>query len=128
MHTTEHPIIFFDSDCGLCHWAVVTCLNWDTSHIIRFAPLKGKTAKRHLPATYLSLDTVVLLKNSVFYTKSNVIIQLLDLLNKPILATICRLFPRAIRDHMYDYIAQHRLKFIQKKHAPNQLKGCVFLD
>ena len=40
----EHPIVFYDGDCGLCDRFVRWMLRRDRGHHYRFAPLQGETA------------------------------------------------------------------------------------
>lgn len=57
------PIVFFDGQCALCHWAVLFLLRHDSQERFVFAPLQGKTAGELLGPLFEAmpdLDSMVL--------------------------------------------------------------------
>jgi len=112
------PIVFFDGVCGLCNAIVDSVMRFDRAGVLKFAPLQGKTAKRHLAKiSGKDLTTIVYLDESGIYTESDAIIRL-------VLRTgnwFCRLIylaylvPRSIRNYIYRYIAKRRYGWFGKR-------------
>jgi predicted DCC family thiol-disulfide oxidoreductase YuxK len=50
------PVLFFDTDCGLCNRCVRLLLRLDRRGRLRFAPLQGVTAQRYLRDCGLPTD------------------------------------------------------------------------
>jgi predicted DCC family thiol-disulfide oxidoreductase YuxK len=44
------PVLLFDGECGLCHWAVRRLLAADRAGRLRYAPLQGPAAQAYLRA------------------------------------------------------------------------------
>lgn len=104
-------IVFFDGVCGLCNIFVDFLFKIDQKALFMVAPLQGETAKRLLPPDrILDLDTVILYESGVLYTKSNAIIKILSTTGKiGLLASLgMRIFPRLLRDLVYDFIVNSR--------------------
>ncbi|MBS0654451.1 MAG: DUF393 domain-containing protein [Verrucomicrobia bacterium] len=66
-------IIFFDSDCGLCSWAIRCILKQDSRRQFLYAPLNGETAQKELASwrkTHASIDSIVFLEKGEAETVS----------------------------------------------------------
>lgn len=108
----DRPIVFFDGRCPLCHRAVLALLELDSKRVLRFAPLQGETA-----AEYLSDDSRRELSTLVYRsvdgeiaTKSTGFLRAAEHLSE-VHARSARLLlviPNAIRDGIYDIIADNR--------------------
>ena len=46
--TDDHPVLFYDGECGLCQRIVRLMLTLDRGDRLRFAPLQGATAQAYL--------------------------------------------------------------------------------
>ena len=64
----EHPVVFYDGGCGLCHSSVRFLISRDPTGRLRFATLQGGYAEEHLPAGVRDVGpdgTIVLLEPGV---------------------------------------------------------------
>lgn len=102
-------IVFYDSYCGLCHFAVGFLMKLDVSHQLKFAPIKGETFYQIVPERFHHVDSVFLYDGDKIFIKSDAIINCVILL-KPnyILLKLLYLFPKFFRDYIYDLIARNR--------------------
>ncbi|MFN8791716.1 MAG: thiol-disulfide oxidoreductase DCC family protein [Bdellovibrionales bacterium] len=110
-------VLFFDGVCGLCSAAVDFVMARDRRAQFHFSPLQSDYAKTHLePALYESLGTLVLRVDGQVLTKSDAVIKIAELLGGVWrIAILGRLFPRAVRDALYDFVARHRYRWFGKK-------------
>jgi len=115
----EH-LIFFDSECPLCHRAVQHILEIDTHCRFVFAPLGGETAQAILTGPlqhYRRANTLVLLENyqstsREFWTRSKSILRIYWLVGDgwKIVGWLSFL-PSWIGDFFYSWVAKHRHQF-----------------
>ena len=110
----EHPILFYDGDCGLCNFAVRFILTYEQGANIRFAALQSKVASRLLPSEWReNLDAVILRKGEQLYVKSDALIQIANQLKWPLhLLHLLRFVPRSLRDWLYDRVAKNRQRIL----------------
>jgi len=114
------PILFFDGVCGLCNRFVDFALPRDAGHALRFAPLQGETARRHLATGDVeSLKSLVLLDERGSYRYSSAVVRTLKHLGPgwKMLGTILWLVPRPLRDGGYRLVAANRYRLFGKKQA-----------
>lgn len=114
---TEHPIIFFDGVCGLCHWFVNYLLPRDPRGIFRFAPLQGETARKYLPeADRVRPKSSILLDNGKRYAKSTAAVRILIKLGGwyRLLGAAAWLIPWPLRDLAYSGLAAVRYRLFGK--------------
>lgn len=126
-------IVFFDGVCGLCNRFVDRLLRWDKQRVLRFAPLQGSTAAARLStAVGADLDTVVLLDEAGVHTRSEAALRIIAHLGGAWrLIKVLRIFPRVVRDAVYDWIARRRYGWFGKRDAcrvPTAAERGVFLD
>jgi predicted DCC family thiol-disulfide oxidoreductase YuxK len=113
-------IILFDGVCNLCNGLVKFMFKYDKKAIFSFASLQSETAEILLKKAGLTEvpDSVIVIKEGKALVKSEAalsIIQQLGGLFKPLL--VFRLFPRSIRDRLYDEVAKRRYKWFGKKES-----------
>lgn len=104
-------IVFFDGVCGLCNIFVDLLFKIDRKANFKVAPLQGETAKRLLPQEVpLDLDTVILYESGSLYTKSNAVIKILSSTGRIgfLFGIGMRIFPKMLRDLVYDFIVSSR--------------------
>jgi len=107
-------IVFFDGDCGLCQGMVSKLLFLDKKKQLKFAPLKGKTAKAYLTHQDLSCPTVVYVCAGTLFKKSDAVLRILiDLKGLYLVFNLFFLIPRWLRDFLYDLLAKHRYRFFK---------------
>jgi len=104
-------IVFYDSYCGLCHFAIKSLVKLDVLHQLKFAPLYGETYYKFVPNEFHHLDTVIFWDNQNLYIKSDAIIRA-TLWARPSLfmLKIILILPKVIRDSIYDLIAKNRIR------------------
>lgn len=109
----EHPIVFFDGQCGLCDWFVNFVISEDHNRVLLFSPLQGETAKTVISHIELDkLQSVILYDNNQLYRQSDAILRTLGYLGGLWrLLELAKIFPRPLRDRIYDYIAKRRYKW-----------------
>ena len=112
-------IIFFDGVCGLCNRFVDHLLHADRSGRFMFAPLQGVTAKLKLPSGLAdALNSVVYLREGSVLQRSDAALRILiDLGGWRRVHRIWFVFPRALRDAVYDWVARNRYKWFRKRAA-----------
>jgi predicted DCC family thiol-disulfide oxidoreductase YuxK len=112
----RNPIIFFDGVCNLCNSSVNFVIDKDPNNKFKFAPLQSQFAKETIPETYRSIDSIILMKNGVFYTKSDAALHIAKDLKGIVRYLWYYIFiPKFIRDWVYDLIAKSRYNVFGKK-------------
>jgi len=111
----EHGLILlYDGNCGLCNGTVQWILKRDRSGTMRFAPLQsavGREALARLP-DLAGVDSVILLHREGGWIKSTAILEVARYVGGIWgLGTIGYVFPRALRDWFYDFVAKHRYRW-----------------
>ena len=107
----NHPILFYDGHCNLCHFAVRFVSKRDRKREFYFAPLQGETAAKRLTEEVLNADTVVLLDKDEVYIKSRAVFRVLKLLGFPWkMLCVLNIFPLKLKDVWYDAIARRRTR------------------
>lgn len=115
----DRHLVFFDGMCGLCDKTVDLLLREDKNDVLLFAPLQGETAAATLKASdTTNLETIVFYSNGNVYRKSDAIIQVLRTMGGFWrLAAVFRFIPRPLRDRVYTYVANNRIRWFGKKDA-----------
>ncbi len=120
--SSSHPILFFDGVCNLCNGAVQWFITRDKHEQLRFASLQSDLARELLPPAGVNpsaLSSLVLLQDGVAYTKSTGALHATRLLGGiwgPLARTLL-VFPRFLRDGVYDFIARNRYRWFGKEEA-----------
>ncbi len=112
----KHPLVLFDGVCGLCNRFVDRLLRWDREHVLRFAPLQGTTAtQRGIDITHAGMDTVLFVDGGITYERSDAAIRIAMRLGGLWRMTAALLiFPRGLRNAVYDWIARNRYRWFGK--------------
>ena len=112
-------MLFYDGDCALCNKSVQFVIDHEKENTqpILFCSLQSDYAK-HVLATYNydfnELSTLVLLIDNVVYFKSTAALNLTRFLKAPYnWLTILKIFPKFIRDGVYNYVARNRKKIFK---------------
>ncbi len=118
--STEH--IFYDGDCGVCHWAVSFVARHDRSgKAFRFAPLHGEVFRDVVPpdvARGLPDSIVVRTRDGNLLLRSNGVGHILRRLGRfwRFPGILMAVVPSALRDFVYDRFAERR-HLVAKKPA-----------
>ena len=113
------PILLFDGVCNLCNGSVQFVLERNKNENIQFASLQSDFGRKmlaeiNLPADYTS--SLVLVEEGKSYVKSDAALQLAKHLNGLWkIGSVLLIFPRFIRNPVYDWIAKNRYKWFGKK-------------
>ena len=108
--------LFYDGSCALCHWAVRFVLARDREgRAFRFAPLDSDAFRSAVPeAVRASLPDSLVIETSDgrLLTRSSAVIHILGRLGRPWrgLGAVARVFPRALLDALYDFVARVRYR------------------
>lgn len=112
------PILFYDGVCSLCNRSVRWVIRRDRAAIFRFASLQSAAAARMLPTNLVGTGvpaTVILLDGIEILTKSDVWLRTVRRLGAPwSWLAVLGIFPRALRDHVYDFVAVRRYRWFGK--------------
>ncbi len=119
-------IIFYDGNCGLCHGCVRFVLAQEDKtkpQKFQFSPLQAETFKKYSANQNLQTlpDSIVLYRqDGSLALRSEAVLEILKGLGGfwKILADIGRIFPRPLRDWLYDLVATYRRKIFSE---PKQL-------
>ncbi len=107
----EPPILLYDNNCGVCHWAVRFVLRNDSQQRFVFAALHSGVGRSLLQqyAVNQSEDSVVLILEGRAFLRSDVVIHVSRELSWPWRALrAVAVLPKAWRDAMYDRVAARR--------------------
>lgn len=133
MSETPKHIVFFDGVCNLCNGAVDFIIRRDRKGIHRYAPLQGYTAKRILSQLETeNMYSIVYYSNGERYVKSTAVLLIFFRLGGAWkLISVLFIFPRFIRDWVYDFVAKYRYRWFGMKEScrmplPHEKK--LFLD
>ena len=111
-------ILLYDGVCNLCNGFVQFVLKRDKEEKFLFAALQSKIGQQLLQYFQLSLqlETVVLIDRDTAYTQSDVPLKVGQTLGGWMkIAFIGWLFPKIIRNGIYDFIAANRYRIFGKK-------------
>ncbi len=106
-------IIYYDGHCGLCHGFVKFVLAHDPQARFSFTPLDQMPAaeRQGLP------DSVVVRTTGGMLTKSDAVLYVLRNLGGiwAAMAGLAQVFPRLVRDFMYDAVAKLRYRIFGRR-------------
>jgi predicted DCC family thiol-disulfide oxidoreductase YuxK len=114
----DSPVVLFDGVCNLCNSFVRLVVRHDETGVFRFAPLQSEVGQellaRHGLATE-EFDSVVLVEDGEWYTKSTAALRVCRRLDRPLSLLGPFLYvPSLIRDPVYDLIARYRYRLFGK--------------
>lgn len=113
----DNAIIFFDGVCNLCSGAVRFVLKRDRKNRFKFASLQSDFARERLRkfGSHESLETIVLIDHGRLFKKSDAALEIARHLDFPWpLWYALKIFPRAIRDFFYEFVARNRYRWFGK--------------
>ncbi len=119
-HSARAERIFYDGDCGVCHWAVRVVARHDREGAaFRFAPLGGETFAAELPAPQrenLPDSIAVHTADGVLLLRSQGLVHILRRLGPlwRVLGAVLALVPRPLRDFGYDRFAAVRHRLVRR--------------
>ncbi|WP_272149016.1 thiol-disulfide oxidoreductase DCC family protein [Tenacibaculum aiptasiae] len=113
-------IILFDGICNFCNNAVLKTINYDKKNQFVFASLQSEIGKKitdHLGIDISKVDSIILYDpGSAYYIKSTAALKVMKEFGGIWkLTNFLMIFPKALRNLVYDYIAKNRYKWFGKK-------------
>jgi predicted DCC family thiol-disulfide oxidoreductase YuxK len=111
--------IYYDGDCGLCHWAVKLAATHDRRRHFRFAPRNGSTQIERLGADRLAdlpESMIVETADGRLLWRSSGVVYLLRRLGGgwSLLGNMLLLVPRFLRDLGYNVVVRTRHLFFAR--------------
>jgi len=124
---SKHPVLFYDGDCPLCNRVVTFILSHEKDSKILFSALDTATANEFLgkhPLYKREEDTVYFFDGNQLYRKSTAVLKLLPFLKGYLLMLrLGWLFPKGLRDKMYDEVAKRRKRIFKECKVDPRLAG-----
>ena len=114
------PILLFDGVCNLCNSSVQFIIERDTEGIFKFAALQselGQELLKKFGQDTTDFDTIVLVENDEFYTKSDAALRVAKSLKGIQWLWVFRFVPRFIRDGVYSLISKNRYRWFGKEES-----------
>ena len=111
-------IILFDGVCNLCNNFVPFLIKYDKNNIFRFAAMQTKAGENIIQQYRVLNDrkSVILIKEEIVLYKSDAIIEIAkQITGWPSILKYGYLFPKFLRDGIYDLIAKNRYYLFGKK-------------
>ena len=111
-------IILFDGVCNLCNNMVPFLIKYDKNNIFHFAAMQTKTGEKIMQEFRVLNDrkSIILIKEGTVFYKSEAIIEIAkQITGWPSILKYGFLFPKFLRDGMYDLIAKNRYFLFGKK-------------
>lgn len=131
----NHPIILYDGECFLCDNSVKFILKRDKRGDFRFCMLQDALRYSDL-SSFLDLaskNSVILIYKGLIYDKSDAAIHTMKLLGGWLswLGNVAYLFPKFLRNAVYNFIAKNRYAWFGKSETclmPNHAYKSQFID
>ncbi|PTL39552.1 thiol-disulfide oxidoreductase DCC family protein [Alkalicoccus saliphilus] len=128
-------IVLFDGICNLCDWSVQFIIKRDPGAEFTFASLQSSKGKELREAFHVpeALDSVVFIRSDgQVFTESDAALEICRKLNGPVkLLQVFYIFPRPVRNMLYNAAARRRYRIFGKKEAcriPSKEEAARFLD
>jgi predicted DCC family thiol-disulfide oxidoreductase YuxK len=113
-------IILFDGVCNLCNNSVSLLIKYDKNNIFRFAAMQTKAGENIIQEYHILNDrkSIILIKEGTVFYKSDAIIEIAkQITGWPSILKYGFLFPKFLRDGIYDLIAKNRYFLFGKKES-----------
>jgi predicted DCC family thiol-disulfide oxidoreductase YuxK len=111
----DRPILIFDGHCVLCSGFARFILRTDRQGRFRLMAAQspiGVALYRHFGLDPTDYETNILIENGRAWFKSEGSIRIFERLGWPwSLVSVARVFPRGLRDWLYDIVARNRLRW-----------------
>lgn len=132
-NSSEKRIVFYDGDCCFCNTSVQFILKHRKKEFY-FAALQSDFAKKKIEegqGVDIEMNTLYYLEKDKLYEKSNAVLRIARGLKGayPMFYYLGSIFPKFIRDVVYDFIAKRRNKINPGFCAlPSEEERKFFLD
>jgi len=117
-HMEHNRIVIFDGVCNLCEASVVFIIKRDRQAKFKFVAAQSEFGMQLLARSGINqtdLETVVLMKDNVFYETSSAAIEIArDLDGAWKYLYLLKVIPQPLRDYVYQFISAHRYQWFGK--------------
>jgi len=115
----EVKVVFVDGYCVLCNGFATRILSHTNAYRLKVSTLQGEAATRMIPNKIRdSVDSIMYLRDEELLIKSTAAIYVLSDLGRGWqIMKVLFIFPRFLRDWVYDIIARNRYKWFGKKNS-----------
>lgn len=115
-------IILFDGVCNLCNTSVQFVIKHDKKDLFRFVALQsdlGQQIIAHIGMNTQNIDSIILYEPGIAYHyKSDAALEIAKSLGGIFyFAGIFNIFPMALRNILYDYVARNRYRWYGKRES-----------
>ena len=121
MDVDELNIVCFDGVCGICNEWVDFLIKRDPTYLLRYCPLQNEKIHEALTSKGIDptqLETIVFLKKGKAYIKSDGALEILKTIKyMPWLVNFAFIFPKWLRNIVYDLIAKNRYHIMKPKES-----------
>ena len=121
MEITNLNIVCFDGVCGICNEWVDFLIKRDPTQKLKYCPLQNEIIHDSLLQQGIDpkkLETIVFLKQGKVFTKSDAALEILKVIKfMPWLVSLALIFPKFIRNIVYDLIAKNRYRIMKPKES-----------
>lgn len=125
MHTNigfKKKVILFDGVCNLCNTSVAQVIKLDKKNSFLFAPIQSKSGEKiisYLQINIKDIDSVILYDPNIsFDIKSSAALKIMSEFGGLWkLTQFFWIFPRPIRDFVYNFVAKNRYKWFGKRQS-----------
>lgn len=109
----NNNILFFDGTCNLCNSSIQWILARDKKNIFSFASLQSSLGAKTIHDFMLeNVDSIVYKRKGKVHIKSTAVLYIVKDLGSLYTLLFCFIvFPKFIRDSVYNFIAKHRYKW-----------------
>lgn len=115
----EQKIILFDGVCNLCNSTVQKIIRHDPKNVFKFASLQSEFGQQFLKKNNLSQEnftSFVFIDGEDYYTKSDAALRIgRELSGIYKTASLLFIFPRFLRNAVYDFVSRNRYKWFGKQ-------------
>jgi len=136
MNIEGKKIILFDGVCNLCNGAINFIIKRDKNDVFRYASLQsevGQKLAKERDIDTSKLDTILLIEPGMaYYHKSTAALRIARQLSGgyPLLSVFL-IFPKFLRDCVYDIVSRNRYNWFGKKEScmiPTPRLKALFID
>ena len=114
---TDKPVILFDGVCNLCNKSVRFVIKRDPQGKFRYASLQsgfGQALLKQFNLPSGNFNSFILFQDNKVYTRSTGALKMLSQLEGWRWTRIFYIFPRVLRDAVYNMISKYRYRWFGK--------------
>jgi predicted DCC family thiol-disulfide oxidoreductase YuxK len=115
----DQAIVIFDGECAFCSRWVDFLLRFDRRDIFRFSARQNPAGASFLQQVVLpecGAGSIILVDHGAVLLRSAAVLRMMSLLGFPFsLAAVFRVVPGKLRDVVYEWFAQNRLKWFGRR-------------